>query len=263
MSKILLGVSALLIAVSAFFGFSAKSKIGDLRGTNATLTNNLTSEKAARAKSEAERKAAEEQVVTLTARTEALAKEVADAKSEADKALAQVTDLQTQLTARNEELTRLNAQIAQGPAGTPGAPGAGAEELTQLQTQIKDAQTKLAEAEEVNKTLTARANDAEARMKVLQDQENKRQGKLAAKGLEGRVIAVNQGWSFVVLGIGDRQGVVPNVEMILVRGGQAIGKVRVSSVEPATSIADIIPGSLSRGVRVQPGDRVIYQGGGA
>jgi len=81
-----------------------------------------------------------------------------------------------------------------------------------------------------------------------------------AKGLEGQVIAVNQNWSFVVLGIGDRQGVVPNAEMIVVRGGQAIGKVRVSSVEPSTAIADVIPGSLGRGVRIQPGDRVIYQG---
>ena len=64
----------------------------------------------------------------------------------------------------------------------------------------------------------------------------------------------------MVLSIGDRQGAVANAEMILQRGGSQIGKVRITSVEPSTSVADIIPGSLARGVRVQPGDQVIFPG---
>ena len=44
------------------------------------------------------------------------------------------------------------------------------------------------------------------------------------------------------------------------RGGTLIGKIRVSSVEPATAIGDIISSSLARGVQVQPGDTVIYAG---
>jgi predicted RNase H-like nuclease (RuvC/YqgF family) len=259
MSKILLAVSALLIAASAFFGFSLKNTVSDLRGKEATLTSNLNAEKAALAKSEAERKALDEQLAVANTKAEASAKEAADAQAELAKAQAQATDLQAQITAKNEEITKLNTQIAAAPGGPAAVPAT--EELTQLQTQVKELQTKLAEAQEINKTVMAKANDAESRLKVLQDQENKRQGKLMARGLEGQVLAVNQGWSFVVLGIGDRQGVVPNAEMVLVRGGQAIGKVRVSSVEPSTSIADIVPGSLARGVRVQPGDRVIYPGG--
>jgi myosin heavy subunit len=259
MSKILLAVSALLIAASAFFGFSLKSTVNDLRGREATLTSNLNAEKAALAKSETERKALDEQLAVANTKAEASAKEAADAQAELAKAQAQATDLQAQITAKNEEITKLNTQIAAAPGGPAAVPAT--EELTQLQTQVKELQTKLAESQEINKTVMAKANDAESRLKVLQDQENKRQGKLMARGLEGQVLAVNQGWSFVVLGIGDRQGVVPNAEMVLVRGGQAIGKVRVSSVEPSTSIADIVPGSLARGVRVQPGDRVIYPGG--
>jgi hypothetical protein len=41
------------------------------------------------------------------------------------------------------------------------------------------------------------------------------------------------------------------------RGNTRIGKVRVTSVEPASSIADIIPGSLVGGLSIQPGDYVI------
>jgi hypothetical protein len=48
--------------------------------------------------------------------------------------------------------------------------------------------------------------------------------------------------------------------MLVLREGTLIGKIRISSVEPATAIGDIISGSLARGVQVQPGDTVIYAG---
>jgi len=50
------------------------------------------------------------------------------------------------------------------------------------------------------------------------------------------------------------------IEAVAPRGGTMIGKIRVSSVEPATAIGDIITTSLPRGVQVQPGDIVIYAG---
>jgi cell shape-determining protein MreC len=78
--------------------------------------------------------------------------------------------------------------------------------------------------------------------------------------VRGTVLAVNQAYNFVVLSMGDRQGVVPNSEMLVMRSGALIGKIRISSVEPTTSIGDIITNSLARGVQVQPGDTVIYAG---
>ncbi len=80
-----------------------------------------------------------------------------------------------------------------------------------------------------------------------------------ANGLSGKILAYNPGWNFVVLSIGDRQGLKANAQMIIMRGNQAIGKVKVTSVEPGNSIADIVPGSIAKGVFVQPGDRVVYE----
>ena len=51
-----------------------------------------------------------------------------------------------------------------------------------------------------------------------------------------------------------------NNTMLVVRDGTPIGKVRITTVEANTSIADILPGSLARGVTIQPGDKVIYEG---
>jgi hypothetical protein len=41
------------------------------------------------------------------------------------------------------------------------------------------------------------------------------------------------------------------------RDGRKIGRVRPSAIEPTQTIAEIDLGSLSSGVRLQPGDRVI------
>ena len=79
-------------------------------------------------------------------------------------------------------------------------------------------------------------------------------------GVHGTVLAYNQAYNFVVLNLGARNGVEPNAEMLVLREGTLIGKIRISSVEPATAIGDIITDSLARGVQVQPGDSVIYAG---
>jgi hypothetical protein len=78
--------------------------------------------------------------------------------------------------------------------------------------------------------------------------------------VRGTVLAVNQAYNFVVLNLGNRQGLKPNAEMLVLRETTIIGKIRISSVEPATAIGDILGNSLARGVQVQPGDTVIYAG---
>ena len=64
----------------------------------------------------------------------------------------------------------------------------------------------------------------------------------------------------MVLDLGGRSGVNNNATMIIQRGGSLVGRVRVTSVEPSQSVADIIPNSVPAGIAVQPGDTVVYSG---
>jgi hypothetical protein len=75
---------------------------------------------------------------------------------------------------------------------------------------------------------------------------------------DAEVLAVNEGWNFVVLSAGDRQGIVLNDEMVVERDGSEICKVRITQVEPSSSVADIIPDSIAPGVHVHAGDRVKF-----
>jgi hypothetical protein len=71
------------------------------------------------------------------------------------------------------------------------------------------------------------------------------------------VSAVDHEWGFVVIGAGSNSGFTPQTELVIERDGIRIARVTPSSVEPSQTIAEIDSKSLSAGVRIQPGDRVI------
>jgi hypothetical protein len=77
-------------------------------------------------------------------------------------------------------------------------------------------------------------------------------------GLAGEIVAVNRGWGFVVVGIGDKAGARANAFGIVVRGTERIGKVSVTSVGPKKCVADVIAGTVPSGITIEPGDRVIF-----
>jgi hypothetical protein len=54
--------------------------------------------------------------------------------------------------------------------------------------------------------------------------------------------------------------VVDNATLIVQRGASMVGRIRITSVEPSQSIADIIPNTVPAGISVQPGDLVVYPG---
>ena len=102
-------------------------------------------------------------------------------------------------------------------------------------------------------------NASQDQLKELRQWKDDRIRQKMRAGIEGTILAVNPAWNFVILSVGDRSGVANNAEMLVKRGTQLIGKVHITSVDRAQSVADIVPNSVPKGVTVQPGDKVIYQ----
>ena len=61
-------------------------------------------------------------------------------------------------------------------------------------------------------------------------------------GLKGNVVVVDPKWDFVVLNVGDEEGVLPDGEMLVSRNGKLVAKVIVRTVEKDRCIANIMPG---------------------
>jgi negative regulator of sigma E activity len=75
-------------------------------------------------------------------------------------------------------------------------------------------------------------------------------------GLRGKIVAVDPKYNFVVLNIGDDQGVLERGEMLVDRDGKLLGKVRIVSVKKDECVANILP-EWKQGEIVE-GDEVLY-----
>jgi len=262
------GLAVIFLLLAAFFALLNGHKVKALRADAVTprapvvaKVNALTSEPGAQQKGK-----------TSDTNDRAAKAEAELAQAEQEKA-----DLKGKLDASEQEIGALR----QGAAGmqtnpNPSAPGVPAPadnpQSGDLQSQVDDLRRQLDGAEKEKALLAEKLQDAQrpAQIKEAPKAEARKRRETASvqrqssgshrAGVHGTVLAYNQAYNFVVLNLGARNGVEPNSEMLVLRDGTLIGKIRISSVEPATAIGDIMTNSLARGVQVQPGDNVIYAG---
>jgi cell shape-determining protein MreC len=55
-------------------------------------------------------------------------------------------------------------------------------------------------------------------------------------------MAVDPKWKFVVLNVGEEQGVIKDGELLVSRDGKLVAKIVVSNVQKDRSIANLVPG---------------------
>jgi type II secretory pathway pseudopilin PulG len=257
--KTLTGFSIVLLAAAAVFGTLNTYKVKSLRENVVNLT---AARDAADRRRQDEQKARDAAVAE--GKTKATENESKVAKAEADLVQLQTerSGLQTKVQAAQAEIDSLKRQIEE--AGTKSPENPGAPSTAELQAQLDDARRQLESAERENAFLSDKIRNAQERAGVVAPETKvRREGGARRAGVRGTVLAVNQAYNFVVLNLGAHQGVEANAELLVVRDGALIGKIRISSVEPSTAIGDIVTSSLERGVQVQPGDIVIYAGTGS
>lgn len=259
MAKLLLGISVVFMLGSAVLGYLTKNKVSSIQQEKKSLSESIQGQEKAAKKARDEAKAAQEQLAAETAKLAAFETDLATAKSDAAAAKQTLATAQTEVDAKNKEIEELKVLIAT-PSGTQPVVDPNAAPGTIAVQQLAELNNKLAEAQQVIETQKAKVEEAQNRTQQLERAEQARKAKVLQKGLQGKVMAVNQAYNFVVLSLGDRQGVTAGAEMVVMRGQNMVGKVRISSVEPSSSIADIIPSSVAKGAFVQPGDTVVFRG---
>jgi uncharacterized phage infection (PIP) family protein YhgE len=261
--KSVAGLAILLLVLAVFFGFLNSQKMKTLRATMAT---------AQAARDTAERRIREKLNPSAGGAVEEEGK-IAQAENRAAKAeaeLAQIqkekADLQTKLDENQKESASLQTPVQEAEKNPDASPAdsRSTAPAADLQSQVDDLRRQLDSAEKEKAFLSEKLQDIQDRADQPKEGKKRREAvrETAPRrtGLRGTVLAVNQAYNFVVLNLGTRHGVESKAEMLVLRDGALVGKIRISSVEPATAIGDIITSSLARGAQMQPGDNVIYAG---
>jgi hypothetical protein len=257
------GLSVIFLLLAALFAVLNGQKVKAFRANAAMPHASMTAKVSASTEAQQPAKTADtNRAVKAEAALAQAEKEKADLKGKLDASEQEIAALR-QRTAGTE--TNSNPSASVNPA-----PGDNAQS-TDLQSQVDELRRQLDGAEKEKALLAEKLQDAQERpVKEAPKTETRKRRDITSvqrqsssshrAGVHGSVLAYNQAYNFVVLNLGARNGVEPNSEMLVLRDGTLIGKIRISSVEPATAIGDIMTNSLARGVQVQPGDSVIYAG---
>jgi hypothetical protein len=259
MPKILIGISILLMTLSVVFGFLNRSKVKGLRSELVTSISAREVSDRSRTTSEKKMRAREDDFTA--AQNKAMAAEAKSSSAEAELTRVQneKAEVEARLQASEGQIADLQKRVADATVAAASDMPEG-DSPNELKAMLEQTKEKLETAEQEKAVLADEVKKAQSRVAAIEEEKKRRGPGMNTSGLHGTVLAVNQAYNFVVLSMGEREGVVPNSEMLVMRRGALIGKIRISSVEPTTSIGDIISNSLARGVQVQPGDTVIYAG---
>ena len=250
MPKILLIISTVVILASAGLGFLTMKKIPALQASLATYKTNAGATERDVIKAKSDLKVAKAQADAAAQDVSAAKAGLAAAQQELEAQKAKVATL----TADNQTLSEQVKKSGETPKVAVEAP------KTTEDPRLKELETQLAESKVNLQTQMAKVTEVEAKVKPLEEELAHYKGQARAKGLEGQILAFNPAYNFVVLNLGDRHGVVLNSQVVIFRGNRMVARAKVSSVEPSSSIANILPGSGPRDFRVMPGDRAVYSG---
>ena len=175
---------------------------------------------------------------------------------------SKLTDLNTQLASAQKDKDDLTAAVATQKAATDKVQA----QLDHINTifggmspeDVKAASDKLTQQVAADlaeqKILQDQLQASVQQVSDLQDAINRSKTGTMPPGISGKVTFVNRTWNFVVLNVGLSNGIVPNGELIIYHGRDFLGKVKVTSAEANSSVADILPDAKAD---IQVGDDVI------
>lgn len=250
MWKVLSGVASLFALVAAAFSYFNYNAHRVEKQLADRAQQHLAT--AIEHKNAADQKLADEKdfLATVTGERDKAQEDLATAKTDLTEAETALEEKEETLTSKTEELAQMEDKLKS------------VGELEVVQTTLRQLETQLLELDEqiasLNNTLTvalAEKKDTESTIEAYKAKvADQNAGRMPS--VRARVNSVFDGWGFVVIGAGNRSGMVSQAKLDVVRGGSVVGQVEVTNVEPSTSVAKILRDTFAPGDTVQPGDSV-------
>jgi len=213
-----------------------------VRDKISTLVTDRNTQRDNRAKAEGEREKAKKDLAKTEKDLAQANQELTGAKTEREKAVAtaaaqqkRADDLSDKLAKTTQEREDAQAKLAAYEATTMTP-----DQVGKLSHALKSAQEAIEIANEekmvLMRTVTRLTNEL---VKITGNEVYV--VKLRAD-LRGKILVVDPKWDFVVLNIGQNQGVLEDGELLVSRNGKLVAKVVVRSIEKDRCIANVVPG---------------------
>lgn len=183
--------------------------------------------------------------------TKSLASDIKGKEEELEATKKEIEDFAAKKQAMQEEITRIL-----GSSGTP-------EEILAKNEELKkENDAKVSEIEQISKEAEVAkkaAAESESLITRLKQQQTTRSKAISLASSTGTISAVNPDFGFVVVNLGQNQGVTNESRLLVKRGNQLIGRLKIVQIYGSTTVADIDSKSITPGFAIQPGDQVVFE----
>lgn len=235
------------LTVGAFNIIFVKEKV-------TTIRNQREEEKAQKIAAQTDARETHKKLDKTTADLKQTTAELASTKQERDEAQTKLASetkrantLETERNSARKERDDAQAELAAYKA-TDLKP----EQILAMNKQYKELQKAFDGALEENKTLGRRLQATQNELAIYKTPDYQVP---LPPGLHGKVLVTDPKWNFVIINVGQDQGVLEHGELLVNRNGKLVAKVKVRSVQKDRSIANVLPGwQLGQ---VLEGDQVI------
>jgi hypothetical protein len=234
------------LAASGISFFKVRERLIETMDARDQFERERNQERTAKQKAQTELKLTQENLTTTSntlVRTQSdLQMMTVRAKDQETRALTLSRDLERTRTDR-DEAHRLLARYE--GLGTP-------DELRNMIASFKTLEEQRDAFVEESRILARRNDQLQARLDLYEDPAKKP----PMPGVKGTVLAVDPKYDFVILDIGEDDGVKERGELLVNRDGQFIAKLEIASVQSKRSVANILP--AWKRDEVMEGDLVFY-----
>lgn len=257
MTKVLLLLSALVMGIAAVFAFQNGRTFKDVRESKDAVNAKIKTELTSLAGSVEEITKVAGDVAKVQVEVEGQNEKLKSQKLKIAQTEGEVKRTEGELSAKTARMNELTAQLSKLPAGFN--PQTISEDLNKIKQEIVELQT---QAEAKKQEVTVQEKKIGESKKVLEDIVQKieaRKKSFERNSMRARVIAVNNDWGFVVIDVGEREGITPDTKLLVTRGTQTIGKINTLSVQGNRTVANVLTDTLALGAQPAPGDTVILE----
>jgi cell shape-determining protein MreC len=164
-----------------------------------------------------------------------------EATAAEEKAEAEVATLTKRANKLTEDLgkTRQERDTAQQDLAAYKATGVTPQQILAFNAELKKLQDSLVVAETENKVLMRNQVKLQTQLDRFLSPDKP---VFLPAALKGKVLVSDPKWNFVVLDVGESQGVLEYGELLVNRNGRLVAKVVVRSVQKDRCIANVLPG---------------------
>lgn len=253
MKPILLTVAILVAGGAAYWGLQTKAELQKTVTENIIVKDETVKQKKVLTSAEQTRDEAQKsRDVAVQASSEA--------KTRFNSLQDSTVQLETELATATAELEALKLKLANALGGEDQRdPEAMQAEVTRLEEAVKSSQGRMEELATLLKASLGKSEPLTAELKRYQERRAKYVSEIERNAIEYAVTAIDPKWGFVVFNAGESAALDPAVPLIIVRNGQRMAMLRITSIDKNQTVADIIPSSIKPGNKIQVGDKVILK----